>query len=105
MFVIIQIAGGRCREIRVFIFNLGMSRFSSSLSSEASGWREIRTELIKEPGLQQLARPKSGPRAVRAWLRLAGAEGLLAEGPRGGTVGMQVASIPSLSCLCLSLSL
>ena len=38
-------------------FPLGIIRFASSRSSEASGRRETRAELIKEPGLQEQAQP------------------------------------------------
>ena len=55
-FVTIQIAGGQCREIKVcfcfLFFPLGIIRFASSRSSEASGRRETRAELIKELELQ-----------------------------------------------------
>ena len=38
-------------------FPLGIIRFASSRSSEASGRRETSAELIKEPGLQEQAQP------------------------------------------------
>lgn len=101
-----MVQGNKSLSLFFFFFSLGIIKFASSLSSEASGRKEIRAELIKELGLQQWAQPderpwNAGALGRRWWQERRPAQGFSTQGLSGGEVAPGVASpclyLPSLS--------